>query len=65
MCLHWELYQYQDNELLAYSLTCESDWTVAYIYLSIGRGVLNTLDPQIYLGSMAGIWASLGLDSSF
>ena len=26
------------------------------------RGVLNTPDPQIYLGLMIGIWASLGCD---
>ena len=28
------------------------------------RGVLNTPDPQIYLGLMVGIWASLGLNSA-
>ena len=38
-----------------------------YIFVSIstvGMGVLNTPDPQIYLVLMVRIWASLGSESS-
>ena len=37
-------------------------WILTIFIVIWRQGVLNTLVPQIHVGLMAGIWASLGLD---
>ena len=49
----------------------QSSYSINYCYFNwltpkyiLARGILNTPEPQIYLGFMGKIWASLGVASS-